>query len=56
MEIDFRVRTDGDKPLLVDVAVAGVWLALAQRDQIQSVLAQNKGDLRALIAHLGRRG
>jgi phospholipid transport system substrate-binding protein len=52
MDIDFRVRTDGAKPLLVDVAVAGVWLALAQRDQIQAVLAQNNGDIKALIAHL----
>jgi phospholipid transport system substrate-binding protein len=52
MEIDFRVRTDAPKPLLVDVAVAGVWLSLAQRDQIQSVLAQNNGDIKALIAHL----
>ena len=52
MEIDFRVRTEGAKPLLVDVAVAGVWLALAQRDQIQAVLAQNNGDINALIAHL----
>jgi len=52
MEIDFRVRTDGAKPLLVDVAVAGVWLSLAQRDQIQAVLARNNGDIKALIAHL----
>jgi ABC-type transporter MlaC component len=52
LEIDFRVRTDQAKPVLVDVGVAGVWLALAQRDQIQSVLAQNNGDINALIAHL----
>jgi phospholipid transport system substrate-binding protein len=52
LEIDFRVRTDQAKPVLVDVAVAGLWLALAQRDQIQSVLAQNNGDINALIAHL----
>jgi phospholipid transport system substrate-binding protein len=52
MEIDFRVRTDGAKPLLVDVAVAGVWLSLAQRDQIQAVMAQNNGDIKTLIAHL----
>ena len=52
MEIDFRVRTDQAKPLLVDVAVAGIWLALAQRDQTQAVLAQNNGDIKALIAHL----
>lgn len=52
MEIDFRVRADAAKPLLLDVAVAGVWLALAQRDQIQAVLAQNGGDFKALIAEL----
>jgi len=56
MEIDFRVRTDQARPVLLDVAVAGVWLALAQRDQIQSVLAQNNGDIKALIAHLRGRG
>ena len=27
MQIDFRVRTDGAKPLLVDFAVEGVWLS-----------------------------
>ena len=52
MEIDFRIRTDQAKPLLTDVAIAGVWLALAQRDQIQAVLAQNNGDIKALVAHL----
>ena len=52
MEIDFRVRTDGAKPVLVDLSVAGVWLALAQRDQFTSVLAQNNGDIKALTAHL----
>jgi phospholipid transport system substrate-binding protein len=52
MEIDFRVRTDGVKPLLVDVGVAGIWLAPAQRDEFLSVLAQSNGDIKALTAHL----
>ena len=52
LEVDFRVRTDGAKPVLVDVAVAGVWLALAQRDQFLANLAQNNGDIKALTAHL----
>jgi phospholipid transport system substrate-binding protein len=52
LEIDFRVRTDGTKPVLVDLGVAGVWLALAQRDQFLAVLAQNNGDIKALTAHL----
>ena len=52
MQIDFRVRTDGAKPVLVDFAVEGVWLALAERDQFVSVLAQNNGDIKALSLHL----
>ena len=52
MEIDFRVRTDGPAPVLVDLGVAGIWLALAQRDQFLSVLGQNNGDIKALTAHL----
>jgi phospholipid transport system substrate-binding protein len=52
--IDFRVRIDGPAPLLLDVAVGGVWLALAQRAQFISVLAQNNGDVKALSAHLRR--
>src|SRR6185312_5336842 len=52
MEIDFRVRTDGAKPVLVDLSVAGVWLALAQRDQFQAVLALSNGDIKQLSAHL----
>ncbi len=50
--IDFRVRADGPQPLLLDVAVSGVWLALAQRDQFMSVLAANNGDVKILTSHL----
>jgi len=52
LQIDFRVRTDGAKPLLLDIGIAGVWLALAQRDEFLSVLAQNNGDIKVLAAHL----
>lgn len=52
--IDFRVRIDGASPLLLDVAVGGVWLALAQRAQFTSVLAQNNGDVKTLSANLRR--
>lgn len=52
MQIDFRVRTEGARPVLVDMAVAGIWLALAQRDQFLAVLAQSNGDVKALSAHL----
>ena len=50
--VDFRVRTDGGKPVLVDVAYEGVWLSLAQRDQFVNFLGQNNGNVRTLIAHL----
>lgn len=52
MEVDFRVRTDGAKPVLVDLGIAGVWLALAQRDEFLAVMAQNNGDIKVLTAHL----
>jgi phospholipid transport system substrate-binding protein len=54
LPVDFRVRTDGASPVLLDVAVGGVWLALAQRDQFTAVLGQNNGDVKALSAHLRR--
>lgn len=52
MEIDFRVRTDGARPVLVDLGIAGVWLALSQRDEFTTVLGQNNGDIKALTANL----
>jgi phospholipid transport system substrate-binding protein len=51
-EVDFRVRTDTGKPVLVDVAYQGIWLSLEQRDQFVSFLGQNNGDVRILIGHL----
>ena len=52
VEVDFRVRSDTGKPVLVDIAVAGVWLALAQRAEFSAVLSRNHGDISALIGHL----
>lgn len=51
-EVDFRVRTDGGKPVLVDVAYQGIWLSLEERDQFVAFLGQNNGNVRTLIAHL----
>ena len=50
--VDFRVRTDQGKPVLVDVAYEGVWLSLAQRDQFVNFLGQHNGNIRTLISHL----
>lgn len=51
-QVDFRVRTDGGKPVLVDVSYQGIWLSLSQRDQFVAFLGQNNGNVRTLIAHL----
>lgn len=52
LEIDFRVRTDMGKPVLVDFSVAGIWLALEERDQFSAFLNQNDGNIRSLALHL----
>jgi phospholipid transport system substrate-binding protein len=55
LEIDFRVRTDGAKPVLVDLGISGIWLAIAQREEFGAVLAASNGDVKALAAHLRTR-
>jgi phospholipid transport system substrate-binding protein len=53
LEVDFRVRTDGQRPVVVDFSVAGIWLALEERDQFTAFLGQNNGNIKDLIVHLG---
>lgn len=52
LQVDFRVRTDTGHPVLVDFSVAGIWLALEERDQFVAFLDQNNGSVPLLIAHL----
>jgi len=52
LEVDFRVRTDSGKPVVVDFSVAGIWLALEERDQFTAFLGQNNGNFHTLISHL----
>ena len=52
LPVDFRVRTDGAKPIIIDIGVAGVWLALTQRDDFAAFLARNNSDVTALTAYL----
>lgn len=52
LQIDFRVRTDGGNPVLVDFAVQGIWIALEERDEFVSFLGQNNGSIPTLISHL----
>jgi phospholipid transport system substrate-binding protein len=52
LEVDFRVRTDAGKPVVVDFSVAGIWLALEERDQFTAFLGQNGGNIKLLNSHL----
>jgi phospholipid transport system substrate-binding protein len=52
LEVDFRVRTNTGKPVLVDVSVEGIWLTLSQRDMVVSVLGNGNGNIGALNAQL----
>jgi len=54
LEVDFRVRSDTGKPMLVDFSVAGMWLALEERDQFVAFLDHNDGSIPKLIDHLNQ--
>jgi phospholipid transport system substrate-binding protein len=52
LEVDFRVRTDNSRPVVVDFSVDGIWLALSERDQFTAFLGQNNGNIPLLVSHL----
>ncbi|HEY8949691.1 MAG TPA: ABC transporter substrate-binding protein [Rhizomicrobium sp.] len=54
-EVDFRVSDSGGKLQVIDASVAGVWLALQERDQFTAFLAQHNNDVKALAADLQTR-
>ncbi len=53
LEVDFRVLSDNGKFVVIDFSVAGIWLAIEERDQFSSFLGQNNGSIPTLIKHLG---
>ncbi|HEY3639398.1 MAG TPA: ABC transporter substrate-binding protein [Rhizomicrobium sp.] len=52
IEVDFRVDGTNGRYVVIDVAIAGVWLALEERDQFTAFLEENNGNVGALINHL----
>jgi phospholipid transport system substrate-binding protein len=52
IEVDFRVDGAPGHYVVIDAAIAGVWLALEERDQFTAFLEENNGNLNALITHL----
>ncbi len=52
IEVDFRVLGDGGKFVVIDASIAGVWLAIEERDQFSAFLDQNNQSVGSLVAHL----
>jgi phospholipid transport system substrate-binding protein len=52
IEVDFRVDGAPGHYVVIDAAIAGVWLALEERDQFTAYLEENNGNLSGLINHL----
>ncbi len=52
LEVDFRVLSDSGRYVVIDFSVAGIWLALEERDQFSAFLGQNNGSIPTLISHL----
>jgi|SRR5579871_954316 len=52
IEVDFRVDGTPGRYVVIDAAIAGVWLAIEERDQFTAFLEENNGNLNALTQHL----
>jgi phospholipid transport system substrate-binding protein len=51
-EVDFRVRTETGRPIVLDFSFAGISLALMERDQFTTFLGQNSGSIPKLNLQL----
>ena len=53
VNIDWRVYTkDPSKPLIRDLIIEGLSLARTQREEFNSIILNNDGDIKALITSL----
>ena len=53
VKIDWRVVTkDPDKPLIIDLVIEGVSLAKIQKEEFNSIIQSNDGDINALFKNL----
>ena len=51
--IDWRIVTKNpDKPLIIDVVIEGVSLAKVQKEEFNSIIQTNDGDINALLTSL----
>jgi len=53
VKIDWRIVTKNpDKPLIIDVVIEGVSLAKVQKEEFNSIIQSNNGDVNALLTSL----
>jgi len=53
VKIDWRIITNNpDKPLIIDVVIEGVSLAKVQKEEFNSIIQSNDGDINALLTSL----
>ena len=53
VKIDWRIVTKNpDKPLIIDVVIEGVSLAKVQKEEFNSIIHSNNGDINALLSNL----
>ena len=53
VKIDWRIVTKNpDKPLIIDVVIEGVSLAKVQKEEFNSIIQSNNGDINILFANL----
>ena len=53
VKIDWRIVTKNpDKPLIIDVVIEGVSLAKVQKEEFNSVIQSNDGDINTLLSNL----
>jgi len=59
LEVDFRVKSDTGRPMVVDVSVGTangglISLAIEERDQFSAFLSQHNNSIPALVTHLNQ--
>ena len=55
LKIDWRVVTkDPDNPLIIDVVIEGVSLAKVQKEEFNSIIQSNDGDINSLFNNLNK--
>ena len=53
VKIDWRITTKNpEKPLIIDVVIEGVSLAKVQKEEFNSIIQNNNGDINALLTSL----